>query len=42
VVIFTPSRAMTFLFSDFAQIHDGGVLIFFWEKDSTLATNDSI
>jgi hypothetical protein len=33
---------MTFLFSDFAQIHNGGVLIFFWEKVSTLATNDSI
>jgi hypothetical protein len=42
VDIFAPSRAMTFLFSGFAQIHDGGVLIFLWEKVSTLATNDFI
>jgi hypothetical protein len=44
VDIFTPSRfrSYDFLFSDIAQIHDGGVFIFFGEKVSTLATNDSI
>jgi hypothetical protein len=31
-----------FRFSDFAQIHDGGVLTFLCEKVSILATNDSI
>jgi hypothetical protein len=40
---FHTIKGYDFLFSDFDNIHDGGILTFFWVKVSTLATsNDSI